>query len=54
MRPRYLDLLFFTGMNDSDAHAVFVALRVPLLALVLWWTGSAAQISVSPRGRDLP
>lgn len=65
MRPRYLDLLFFTGfaflvcheldavaqaewrllpflsgMNDTDAYAVFVALHVPLLALVLWWTGS--------------
>ena len=65
MRPRYLDLLFFTGlafllcheldavaqaewrllpflseMNDSDAYVMFVALHVPLLALMLWWTGS--------------
>jgi hypothetical protein len=65
MRPRHLDLLFFTGfalllcheldavaqaewrllpllslMNDTDAYAMFVALHVPLLALVLWWTSS--------------
>ena len=64
MRPRDLDLLFFTGfafllcreldavaqaewhllpflsgMNDGDAYAAFVVLHIPLLALVLWWTG---------------
>jgi len=33
-------LPFLSGMNDSDAYSVFVALHVPLLALVLWWTGS--------------
>jgi hypothetical protein len=67
VRPRHLDLLFFTGlafllcheldavaqaewrllpilsgMNDGDAYAVFVALHIPLFALVLWWTGSTA------------
>jgi len=65
MRPRHLDLLFYTGlafllcheldavaqaewrllpflsgMNDGDAYAAFVALHIPLFALVLWWTGS--------------
>ncbi|NNE19420.1 MAG: hypothetical protein HKN10_13170 [Myxococcales bacterium] len=33
-------LPFLSEMNDSDAYAVFVALHVPLLALVLWSTGS--------------
>lgn len=27
-------------MSDGDAYAVFVALHIPLLGLVLRWTGS--------------
>ena len=37
---RLLPLL--SGMADGDAYAAFVVLHIPLLALVLWWTGSTA------------
>jgi len=39
-------LPFLSEMNDGDAYVVFVLLHVPLLALVLWWTGTTA-----PRAR---
>ncbi len=39
-------LPFLSEMNDGDAYVVFVLLHVPLLALVLWWTGSTV-----PRAR---
>ena len=33
-------LPFLSGMNDGDAYVVFVVLHIPLLALLLWWTGA--------------
>ena len=35
-------LPYLSGMNDEHAYAAFVALHIPLLALVLWWTASTA------------